>query len=268
MSLQTNPFFLLIVFIVGACVGSFLNVCIYRIPRDISIVSPRSFCPLCGEPIAWYYNLPIISWIGLGGKTQCCGTPFSWRYPFVELLTASLFTLLFFQFHWATALAYSILCALLIIGFFTDLDHLMIPDAVTVGGFFLGIIASTLLPELHDTLNRWNALKQAASGAFVGAGILGVVAWVGGRVLKKEAMGMGDVKLMACLGAFLGWQATLFCIMIGSLIGTVIGIGILIAQRKKWGSHVMLPFGPPLMIAAIFWILGGKKIWQTYWLTL
>lgn len=255
-------------FVIGACVGSFLNVCIYRLPRDISIISPRSYCPNCGASIPWFRNLPLITWFLQRGKAACCGAEFSIRYWIIEAITAITFAVLVYYFSLPIALAYAVFMSLLIIGFFTDLDLLMIPDSVTIGGFFAGLIASLFLPELHNTSTSFQSLQQSALGAALGSFILGSVAWLGKQILKKEAMGMGDVKLMACLGAFLGWQATLFCITVGSFLGSLVGIGFLILRRKKWGSHLVLPFGPPLMIAALIWIGGGKQLWANYWATL
>ena len=254
-------------FIIGACVGSFLNVCIYRIPRDISIVSPRSYCPNCGASIPWFRNLPLLSWILQRGKAACCGASFSFQYLMVELITALSFAVLINLFPWPLALAYAVLISLLIIGFFTDLEHLMIPDSVTIGGFVAGLLASFFVPELHHVSSPFQALQQSALGAAVGSFLLGGIAWLASRILKKEAMGMGDVKLMACLGAFLGWQATLFSIAVGSFLGSLVGVIVLIIKHKKWGSHLMLPFGPFLMTAAVLWILGGKQLWTAYWAT-
>ena len=266
--LISTPFLVACAFIVGACVGSFLNVCIYRLPRDISIVSPRSYCPNCGASIPWFRNLPLITWILQRGKAACCDEKFSVRYWLVELITALCFAVIVYFFPLPLALVYLVFISLLIVGFFTDLDLLMIPDGVTIGGFFSGLIASLLVPELHNVSTPFQSLQQSAFGAIVGSFILGSVAWLGTRLLKKEAMGMGDVKLMACLGAFLGWQATLFCIAVGSFLGSVVGVALLIMQRKKWGSHLVLPFGPPLMIAAVIWIFSGKQLWTNYWASL
>jgi len=214
------------VFGFGACVGSFLNVCIYRIPAGQSVVTPRSHCA-CGAPIRWHDNLPILSWFILRGRARCCGRPFSFRYPCIEALTAVLFTACWMSFPAAKALCGMLLCAVLIAATFIDVDHLDIPDVFSLGLAVAGIVLSFALPALHGRQNELFVIASVRSGfdgvtgLFVGSGLILWIALLAEAVLKKEAMGFGDVKFVGAIGAFIGWQGAVFAVFGGAVIGTL-----------------------------------------------
>lgn len=222
-------FFPALAFVFGACVGSFLNVCIYRIPAGQSVVTPGSHCA-CGAPIRWHDNIPILSWFILRGRSRCCGRRFSLRYPCVELLTALLFTACWFAFPAfppVKALCGMLLCATLIAATFIDLDHMIIPDALTLGLGVVGIALSCALPALHGRQHDLFVIASLRSGIdgltglLVGSGLVLWIALLAETVLKKEAMGFGDVKFVGAIGAFVGWQGAVFTVFGGAVIGTL-----------------------------------------------
>jgi leader peptidase (prepilin peptidase)/N-methyltransferase len=226
-------FFPTCVFVLGAVVGSFLNVCIYRIPAEKSVITPRSTCA-CGRPIAWYDNIPIVSWIVLRGRARCCGQRFSIRYPFVELLTALLFLACWLQQPPVKALAGMFLTAMLIIAAFTDFDHMIIPDRCSIGTAVIGVLASFAFPAIHDLTNssglpplvlHLHGAIASLIGWLIGAGLVITIGQLAEVVLRKDAMGLGDVKLVGAIGAFFGWQGAVFCVFGGAVIGTV-GLGL------------------------------------------
>lgn len=257
-------FIVLAAFVVGACVGSFLNACIYRLPRDISIAVPRSYCTNCGTFIRWYHNLPLISWWWLRGRAPCCGVRFSMRYFWVELLTGVMFAFCVGKFGLWLGGAYAVFFSFMIIAFFTDVDFMIIPDGVNFGAALYATVISILLPAVHLREFWWEGLWESFVGATVGAGSLLIIARIGKWALKKEAMGLGDVKLMIAIGAMMGWQGALFTIGAGSVVGTVLGLAVVIVQRKALGSGIAIPFGPALIIAAALWPLGGREWWEQY----
>jgi|ERR1035437_135138 leader peptidase (prepilin peptidase)/N-methyltransferase len=263
----------------GAMVGSFLNVCIYRIPAEQSIVTPGSHCA-CGKPIAWYDNIPVLSWFILRGKARCCGRPYSFRYAFVELLTAALFLACWLLFPPAKAACGMVFVSVLIAATFIDLDHMIIPDVFTIGAGLLGILLSFLVPALHgqhgnifvvDSLRSGTAALQ---GLLVGSGLVLWIALLAEMALKKEAMGFGDVKFVGMIGAFCGWQGAVFSVFGGAVVGTVWFVVALFWQKLSgkptalappsetpegeaaplgFGMHV--PFGPMLAIAGLLYFL-------------
>ncbi len=252
-------------FLFGACAGSFLNVCIYRIPRDESVITPRSHCPHCNHLIAWFDNIPLLSWIVLRARCRHCGGPISPRYALVELLTAVLFLLVWSRFGFdARTPAYWLCVGGLILGTFVDLEHYIIPDRVSYGGIVTGLILSPLIPALHGETSAWPALLAAGIGAAVGSGLLWAVAWIGEKMFKKEAMGLGDVKLLGAIGAWMGWPAVLFTVFVSSLCGSVVGLFLILTNRREWQSRI--PYGPFLALAALLWILGGNCLWRSYFL--
>lgn len=259
----------------GAIVGSFLNVVIYRMPLDKSIVTPGSHCA-CGAPIRWYDNIPVLSWFLLRGKARCCGRPYSFRYAFVELLTAALFLTCWLMFPPAKALCSMLFVSCVICAFFIDLDHMIIPDEFTIGLGVVGVVLSVFVPSLHnqtDSLFFVNALQSglvSLKGLLIGSGLVLWIALVAESLLKKEAMGFGDVKFVGAIGAFLGWQGAVFSIFGGAVVGTVwIALAWLwqkISGKKSpvtprtetpdgqpadLGFGVQIPFGPMLAIAAL-----------------
>ncbi|MEW6323965.1 MAG: prepilin peptidase [Nitrospirota bacterium] len=242
------------IFLLGAVIGSFLNVCIYRIPLDLSIVRPGSRCPSCKRPIAWYDNVPIISYLLLLGRCRHCRAPISWRYPLVEALNGGGYLLLAWQFglSWPTLL-YAIFYSALLVITFIDIDYQIIPDVITYPGIVIGIAASLFLP-----LGLWQSLL----GFLIGGGIFYLVAEASYRILKQEGMGGGDIKLIAMVGAFLGWQKVLLTIFLASLGGAVVGGAFMLA--KGWGRRTPIPFGPFLALGAVIALFWGSAILEWY----
>jgi len=353
-------FWSLVSFTFGCIVGSFLNVCIHRMPLRQSIISPPSHCPHCQYSIPWYFNVPLLTWLYLRGKCANCKAPISIRYFLVELLTGLVFLGL-----WQTygrpptqsiglVVAYAILLSGMIVATFIDFEHFIIPDEITLGGIAVGFICSFLVPELHQTEVGLFALRSSFFGIVIGGGVIYLILRVGkmlfGRkklelpsetlvlftetalvfedrvipfedlfyrktdvialearrvelidrcychvpvrltpdklqigddvlnpeevphmevltermVLPQEAMGLGDVKFMAAIGAFLGWQATLFSLMVSSIIGALVGLTLILLRKQEWSSR--LPYGPYIALAAAIWVFGGRHFFQ--WLLL
>ncbi len=261
----------------GACIGSFLNVCIYRIPRDLSVVIPGSHCPSCKKPIRWFQNIPVLAFIALRGRCANCGVRISPRYAVVELLTAMLFLLAWLKFgvmdgprafglvpvtDMLLVPVFWLVVTGLVLGTFVDFEHMILPDRVTWGGMLCGLLASGLVPSLHGQTEMLPALIRSAIGAAAGFGLLWAVATLGEFAFKKEAMGFGDVKLMGAIGAFFGWQAVLFTVMISSFAGTLVGVTLIIARKKEMQSRI--PFGPYLALAALLWMFWGSAWWNLY----
>lgn len=346
-------FWALVMFVFGSVVGSFLNVCIYRLPLGLSVVSPPSHCPHCKYAIPWFLNVPLLTWVSLGGKCKNCRAPISPRYFLVELLTALAFLSCWLGFGresaWLT-LAYAVLLSGLIVATFIDFEHFIIPDEITLSGMAAGVVISLLLPSLHGQALITGSMKESILGLLVGAGLIYAILRAGkllfgrqrlafpghtrivfsethvhlpdrdvpyeelfyrksdavilqaqtvelidrgyrnvrvrlallGRkleigdevldpetcqhmevvtselVLPREAMGLGDVKFMAAIGAFLGWQAVIFSLMLSSMIGAAVGVGLIVVGRREWSSR--LPYGPYIALAATIWVFAGKAI--------
>lgn len=344
-------FWSVVFFGLGSMAGSFLNVCIHRMPRGESVVFPPSHCPHCGYAIPWYLNIPLVTWIYLRGKCRNCGAPISVRYFLVELLTALLFLFCWLTYgHYSAAVAvvFCILLAGLIVATFIDFEHLIIPDEITLGGIVVGLLASFLVPELHNTGNSALALQRSFIGVLVGAGVIYGILRLGklafGRqqvqlppdstliftettlklpeeeiayedlfyrnsdtivldakrletidrcywnvhvrlqpnllmigdekfnpenvphmealtdkvVLPREAMGFGDVKFMAAIGAFLGWIGVLFSLLVSSVLGAAVGVGLIAARKSEWSSRI--PYGPYIAMAAVLWLFFGGTV--------
>ena len=266
------PWFLpLVAFVVGACVGSFLNVIIVRLPAGESILRPGSHCA-CGAPIAWRDNIPILSWILLRGRARCCGRAFSVQYPCVELLTAGLFLACWMLLPPAPAVCGWVFLSGLIAATFIDLDHLMIPDPFTLGLGVVGVLLSCAVPALHGQSGGFFPLASVRSGAAALQGVLlgsGLVLWVAllaGAVLKKEAMGLGDVKFAGAIGAFCGWHGAVFALFGGAIVGSI-WLALALAARPLFrgpaaageanplGFGTRLPFGPMLAVAGALYFL-------------
>lgn len=351
-------------FAFGCIVGSFLNVCIHRMPLGQSVISPPSHCPHCNYSIPWFLNIPLVTWLYLRGRCKNCGAPISIRYFLVELLTG-----LFFLGAWLVfghqspwlALIYALVLAGLIVATFIDFEHFIIPDEITIGGVIAGFICSFLVPSLHGESSLSGAMRQSLLGIGVGAGVIYAIVRLGkllfGRhrvslpaetrivftetalqlpdkeipyedlfyresdaitlrartvelvdrcysdvvvrlspatlkigeeqldpeqvphleavsaeiVLPREAMGLGDVKFMAAIGAFLGWQAVFFSLIVSSFIGSLVGITLVVLRKRALSSR--LPYGPYIAIAAAIWIFAGHDLVQWYkhliaaWLT-
>ncbi len=252
---------LLYVFVVifGLLVGSFLNVCIYRMPRNLSIVWPSSRCPSCSGPIRAWDNIPVLSFLVLRGACRTCRAPISWRYPLVEALNALLYGGLFWRFGpgWPF-LIYAVFCSSLIVITFIDLDFQIIPDRISLPGIPAGLLAGSLIlpdPFLRaDALGWMSSLIGAAAGFLVYYGI----AVLGEKILKKEAMGGGDIKLMAMVGGFLGWKGVILTTFLGSLAGAAIGLGQMFFLGRERGSQI--PFGPFLALGAVVSVFFGQEI--------
>lgn len=347
-------------FLVGAMVGSFLNVCIHRMPRDESVFNPPSHCPHCGYRIPWGLNIPIITWFWLRGRCRSCQTPISPRYVLIEILTAGAFVaswLVYGREQPGVAFAAAALLAIFIGSTVIDFEHIIIPDQFTLGGTVMGFLFSAFVPSLHGELTAALSLKKSGLGIAVGAGVVYLVLR-GGKLLfgrqkirlapgsrivftetvlalpngeqlpyeelfyrqadtvefqaqrmelpdrgyanqrvrialrrepplieigdekldasevvhleaitdeiicPREAMGLGDVKFMACIGAFLGWQATLFSFALSSMLGAVVGVTLIALGKKEWSGR--LPFGPYIAVAATVWLFGGNQ-WAERW---
>ena len=354
-------FWSLVFFALGCIVGSFLNVCIHRLPLGMSIVTPPSHCPHCKYSIPFYLNIPLVTWLSLRGRCKNCGAPISPRYFVVELLTGLAFLGCWLKFgtpahqypSMPLALVYAVFLAGLICATFIDLEHFIIPDEITFGGVAVGLVASFFLPSLQNTDAMRTGLLRSAVGAAVGAGtiygILRLGKWLFGRqkikfptetkmifsetclhlpdkeipydelfwrksdvivaaakrvemidrsyfdavvkisqssvrieqdkfeaeefdpedvrhleilgseiILPREAMGLGDVKFMSAIGAFLGWQGVFFSLMVSSLIGSAVGVTLILMKRREWSSKI--PYGPYLALAAAIWMFDGKKL--------
>jgi len=281
MSLEL--FLIIVGFVLGACFGSFFNVVIYRLPKNESIVLPSSHCMNCGEPIRWYDNIPILSYFILRGKCRDCGTEFSIRYALVELLTAVLFALVVYKYSYLVtnirtverASALRIYLAAtgitifhlffvggMIIATFIDFDHQIIPNEITFTGIPIGIIASTIFPAMQGQSSYlWGFLLSLISAVAAG-GVLYLIGAIAGKILKKEAMGFGDVKLLAMIGAFIGWKLTAICIFFASLTGAAVGMSLIGLKKVEWQSRI--PFGPYIVLGALISYFWGSKILEWY----
>lgn len=253
-----------IFFVVGAIFGSFFNVCVYRIPRKIFFADKRSKCPNCDAYIPYWLNIPILSWLFIRGRARCCGQAISVRYPLVELGTAILFATIYWVFpfvlRWDAGLTVDsselircvhamVFCSLLLISSLIDLEHQIIPNVLSVPM----ILVSPLVVYLHPELD-W---KSSLIGVALGGGSLYAVAWLYYLIRRDYGLGMGDVKLLAGIGGWLGYQSILTTVFWASMLGSVVGIGVIIVS-KKMDFKVRLPFGPFLSIAAISYLLFGQ----------
>ncbi|HEY6973188.1 MAG TPA: prepilin peptidase [Nitrospiraceae bacterium] len=245
----------LITGLIGVIVGSFLNVCIYRLPRHEWIIWPGSHCPSCGKPIAWYDNVPLISYLLLLGRCRSCRAPISLRYPIVEAANAAGYLAILWHFGLnGTSVLYAGLYSALIVVTGTDLSHKIIPNVITYPGIIVGLLgAVTVLPV---------GIVNSLLGIAVGGGLLWILAWASPYMFGKEGMGGGDIKLLAMIGAFLGWKPALLTIMIGSLIGSVIGIGLMVARIIKRDEHI--PFGPFLVVGAVLSMFFAQPLLVWY----
>lgn len=265
-----------VIFCFGLIIGSFLNVCIVRIPGGKSIVSPPSACPKCGAHIRPYDNIPVISWLALRGKCRGCQAKISAIYPAVELLTALLFLGCYLTFGLSIeALKWAVFSALMIVLVFTDLRERILPDVVNFFGFAAGLILSFFIAP-SDGAALWIAnhlfaypppqpaisFADALLGAALGAGLLWLVSEGYFRLRHREGMGLGDVKMMLLIGAFLGPKLTLLTILAGSLLGSILGLAFILASRK--GRDYELPFGTFLGIAAVLVMFFGSPVVAWY----
>jgi leader peptidase (prepilin peptidase) / N-methyltransferase len=289
----TPWFFPCVVFVLGACVGSFLNVCIYRMPKGVSVVWPPSQSA-DGRRLSWWENIPILAWLYLRGRDRVTGAPYGWRYPFVELLTGLLFVVSWLVHTPVLALVGMLFLSLLVVGTFIDLDHMILPDSITIGGMAVGVILSFWIPSMQVEAGQSLYVSDGfASGVtamisvLVGAGLVFWVGEIGEVVFRKPAMGLGDVKLVGCIGAFCGWQGAVFSLFGGAVLGSVVLLPILLLQRLRGGSNskgggdgtgveeaptedpeatreeigfgLEVPFGPMLALGGVVYFLGADR---------
>ena len=289
-------FFRVVSFAFGAIVGSFLNVCIHRIPKGESIIHPGSHCA-CGKPVAWFDNIPILSWLILRGRARCCGRAYGVRYPAIELLTALLFLGAWMTFTPGKACVMMLFLSTLVCATFIDIDHMIIPDRFSIGGAIAGVVLSALVPSLHGQQSDFFMLASLKSVTIGLKGLLvggAIVLWIGllaEVLLKKEAMGFGDVKLMGAIGAFCGWKGAVFSIFGGAVLGVVGFVIWMIVSRARGrpaepkaepesgakaddneadssdapGLGVPIPFGPMLAAAAVIYVLWASPWVETYY---
>ena len=249
--------------VLGLIVGSYLNVVVYRPPRGISTVLPRSRCPECGEAIRAIDNVPVLSFVLLGGRCRACRTRISWRYPLIEAATAALFLACLLRFGVtfeapAAALFGSLMLALAII----DVDHMILPDVLTWPGIALGILLQPLLPWARLWDGPWGAMAGAAAGALLGAGVL-LAVWLAWYLIRhEEGMGLGDVKMLAAIGAFLGWKGVLVALFFGASTGAVVGLTLM--AFGGFGAKSKLPFGAFLALGGLVALFAGEPLVRAY----
>ncbi|MGZ3771407.1 MAG: prepilin peptidase [Bdellovibrio sp.] len=238
-------------FVLGSIFGSFGNVVIYRLPKEESIVKPRSYCYSCKTPVKWYDNIPIFSWFILRGRCRHCKAKFSFRYPLVELIMGVLFAL---SYHYAglswSLPEYLLFVFGLVVCTFIDFDHMILPDEFTLSGIVIGLVGAALNPQRN--------FMDAFYGVLMGGGFLWGMAYIYYVLTKQEGMGGGDIKLLAWIGAILGWKAIPFVIMISAISGSV--IGLIMSRKQKAGLKTVIPFGPYLALGALFYLFGGEAI--------
>ncbi len=270
------------VFVFGSYIASFLNVCIWRIPREESVVWPPSHCPKCNARIRWYQNIPILSWIALRGRCASCRQPISARYVLVELMGGVLFLLVYLQWAsgyflhaspifglqpfanvWMVPVCWLVFSGL-ILGSFVDLDYYYLPDRVTIGGMLLGAPLSFAVPELQGETQRLTALYWSLGGMAVGFFGLWAVSWLAAKAFKKDALGFGDVKLLGAVGAFFGPFAVLFTIVVSSLVGSLAGGVLILRGKAKIGGLTAVPYGPFLALGTVTWVFWGPCVVNWY----
>lgn len=249
---ETARYTLLIV--VGLCVGSFLNVCIHRLPRGGSLLRPRSRCPGCEYELRWYDNIPVISYVLLLGRCRQCRARISLRYPIVELLTATVFVLHPAVFGWTALMVVRLLfaCALIVL-FAIDLEHQILPNVITLPGLAGGLIFSLVFPP---------GVLDAVLGALIGGGVLWLIGEAYYRFAGQEGMGGGDVKMLAMVGAFLGWKLVLVTLIVSSIAGSLVGLLVILSRRG--GLKQALPYGTFLALGALLASLVGERIVDWY----
>ncbi len=244
-----------LIFILGLIVGSFSNVCIYRIPRNESIIYPASHCPKCRSNILAKDNIPLLSYILLKGRCRNCKSKISIQYPIVEFLTGLIYLIIYLIYGLSIqSLIYIILSSALIIIAFIDLNQQIVPDVISLPGMVIGFIISFFVPYILFT--------NSALGIFVGGGIILIIGLAGSVIFKKEAMGGGDVKLAAMIGAFLGWRYIIISLFLGFFLGALAGIFLILSRIKS--REDVVPFGPFIVLGSFITLLWGEKIISWY----
>lgn len=240
--------------LLGLAIGSFLNVCIYRLPLGQSLVTPPSTCPSCRTRLRWVDNIPVVSWVMLGGKCHHCRAPISIQYPIVELVTGALFVLVTWLTPMGPLLAARLfLVVILIVLFGIDLHHQILPNTITLPGIAIGFLFSLVAPP------GW---VDSLLGILLGGGVLYAIAWTYYAVRHEEGLGMGDVKMLAMIGAFLGWKAVLVTLILSSFAGALVGVGIIAFSRGS--MRLALPFGTFLSLGAVAAMLAGESLVSWY----
>jgi leader peptidase (prepilin peptidase) / N-methyltransferase len=244
-----------VVFVLGTLFGSFANVCIYRLPQHLSLVFPGSQCPCCQEALRPWQNIPLLSYVLLGGRCATCKTAISPRYPLVELGNGLLYVWLYYHYHFSVqAMVFALLATALLIVSCIDLAHTIIPDAITLPGIVVGLSTSLWLTPV--------GIGNAVLGAFMGGGLFLLIAVLSVVILQREGMGGGDIKLIAMIGAFLGWHAVLVTIFLGAVLGALVGTVLMLLRRQ--GRKEPVPFGPFLAIGALLTMVWGGTLLTWY----
>lgn len=250
----------LIAFAFGSMAGSFLNVCILRMPKDESIVFPASHCTKCQKPIAWYDNIPLVSFLLLGARCRHCKTAISWQYPVIEALTGALFVVFLGTFGLtARGGLYLYLSLVLLAQAVIDVRYRIIPDLLTLPAIVVAVAVSAAFPDIHGQSTHLDGVWASAKGVLLGGGFLYVVGTVAEWVLKKEAMGGGDVKLLAAIGGVIGWRGVVWTVFVSALLGSVVGIYTKIRHGQE-----LIPFGPFLAAAAFAYLFVGPRAMEWY----
>ena len=268
-------------FALGACIASFLNVVIWRVPRGESIVNPPSHCPKCNAAIKWYQNIPILAWLALRGKCANCKAPISPRYVLVELLGGVLFLAVFwccfapyepyvadmvrkqiFPFPLViTLVAMWIWVSLMIVGSMIDFDHKLLPDFVTVGGMILGLVYNAVA---YSFAHSFEPIVKSLVGLVFGFGLLWLIRFFGSKAFKREAMGLGDVFLMGAVGALFGPVAVLVTLILSSVFGSIVGVSMIALSKTKFGKFVEIPYGPYICLGCLAWMFYGPELVNGY----
>jgi leader peptidase (prepilin peptidase)/N-methyltransferase len=269
---ETQILYAVLAFLAGLLIGSFLNVCVFRLPRDLSVVQPRSFCPACEKQIGWYDNIPVASYVMLGGRCRQCKARIPLRYLMVELATALAFALCVIALGpTLAALKYAVFSAILITLLATDLEERILPDEFTLGGAVVGIVFAAVVPIdagivtyfLSNALGlRMASIAEALVSAWVAGGSIWLVGWLYEKIRHREGMGFGDVKMIAMIGAFLGFQETLLTLILASVLGSVSGVAYVLITKKDMATYE-LPFGSFIGLAGLVVALWGHvvKVW-------
>jgi leader peptidase (prepilin peptidase)/N-methyltransferase len=241
----------IVAFVLGTVLGSFANVCIHRLPRRQSVVFPASHCPYCQQRLRPWHNLPLLSYVALGGRCATCRTSISWRYPLVELLCGLLYVFLYHQWGVSVpSVVFALFATALLIVSFIDLEYTIIPDAITLPGIVAGLLASLWLTPV--------GIGNAVLGVLLGGGAFSLIVILS----AGRGMGAGDIKLIAMIGAFLGWQAVLVTIFLGASLGTVVGLSLMLLKRKRRKDPI--PFGPFLALGALLTMVWGEELLDWY----
>lgn len=255
MSELLDSYGFIVIGILGAVIGSFMNVCIYRLPRSLSVVSPGSRCPNCQTSIRFYDNIPIISYVFLKGRCRNCGAAISWRYPFVEGLNAFFYVLVYLKFGISFETLFGcVFISMLIIISFIDIDFRIIPDVLSFSGIIIGMLSALFVKTVTPL--------QSLLGILIGGGFLYGIAFFYEKITHKEGMGGGDIKLIAMIGAFTGWQGIPFVILSSSLVGAMTGILFIVVTKKD--AKFAIPFGPFLSLGAVLYLFLGPQLIHWY----